>query len=129
MKGDRPESPRFIVSVAEMLIVVAILSGFCAFLLPAVNAARRSRNLPLLLPLLQPLHEDNPWPFIIGTPIVVTALVATFLGIIRLFLPKAIRSHFTWKKAAPTSLVAAKRTDSAPEPVPIPEADREQNGP
>ena len=100
MKSDRPESPRFVVSVAEILIVVAIISGLCAFLLPAVNATRELRHQPLILPQLQPLYEDNPWPFVIGTPIVVTAIVATFLGLARLLLPKPVRSHFTWRKAS-----------------------------
>jgi len=99
VKNDRPESPHFIVSVAEILGLVAILSAFCAFLFPAVNAAREVQRLPLILPQLQPLHEDNPWPFVIGTPIVVTAIVATFLGIVRFFLPKTVRAHFSWKKA------------------------------
>jgi hypothetical protein len=99
MKSDRPESPRFVVSVAEILGVVAILSAFCAFLLPAVNAAREVKRLPLILPQLQPLHEDNPWLFVIGAPIVVTAIVAAFLGLARLLLPKTVRAHFAWRKA------------------------------
>ena len=99
MKSDRPESPRFIVSVFEMLMVVAILSGFCAFLLPGVEEARRLQQLPPVLPQLQPLHEDHPWLFLVGSPIVVTALVGVFLAIARVFLPKAVRAHFAWKKA------------------------------
>jgi len=113
VKSDRPESTRFIVSVAEILIVVAILSGVCAFLLPAANAARELRQLPPLLPQLQPLHEGNPWPFVIGTPIVVTAIVATFLDIVRFFLPKTIRAHFSWKKAS-VSKSGISRTEVDP---------------
>jgi hypothetical protein len=109
VESDRPDSPRFLVSVAEILIVVAILSGVCAFLLPAVNAARGLRHRPPLLPQLQSLHEDNPWPFVIGTPIVVTAIVATFLGIARVLLPKTVRAHFFWKKA-PVSKSNRSRT-------------------
>lgn len=60
MKSTRPGSPRFVASVAEILIVVAILSACCAFLLPAMDAARGARRLPPILPQLRPLHEGNP---------------------------------------------------------------------
>lgn len=86
-----------------MLILVAILSTLWAFLLPAVNAARDARQLPPVLPQLRPLYEGNPWPFVIGTPIVVTTFVATLLGVVRFFLPKTLRRYFPWRKAAKPS--------------------------
>lgn len=103
MATDSNRSPRFAFSVSEMLVLVAIISALWAFLLPAVDAARETspREIrdarPPLLPQLKALYKPNPWPFMIGTPIVVTACVATVLGLLRCVLPKSIRKHFPWK--------------------------------
>jgi len=69
------------------------------FLFLGVNGAREREQLPLYLPQLKPLYEDHPWLFLAGSPIVVTAFVGAFLAIARVFLPKAVRAHFVWKKA------------------------------
>lgn len=104
MTTDMRRPPRFTVSVVEMLVVVAITSALCAFLLPAVDAAReasrhRAREAqPPPLPWLKPLYESNPWLFLIGTPIVVTTCVAMLFGVVRYLLPESIRKHFPWTK-------------------------------
>jgi hypothetical protein len=103
MTKDPQRSSRFTFPASEMLIVAAILSTLWAFFLLTVNAAREIPRpgirdaQPPLLPQLKPLYEPNPWRFIIGTPVVVTAGVATLLGILRCFLPETIRRHFPWK--------------------------------
>lgn len=116
MTSDSSKPPRFTVSIAETLVVVAILSALCAFLLPAVNAAREIPRAgirdaqPPVLPQLKPLYERNPWPFVIGTPIVVTTFLAMLIGIVRFLLPETIRRYFPWK---------APEKQSLPPPEPI----------
>jgi len=103
---SEPQKPRrFPLSVAEMLVVVAILSTLWAFLLPAVNAARDAKQRPLVLPELRRLYEPNPWPFLLGTPIVITSCIAIVLGIVRHVLPPTVRQYFPWTtpKRAPVS--------------------------
>lgn len=97
MTSDTPRPPRFTVSIAEMLVVAAIVSTLWAFLLPAVNAARDLRQQPAILSQLKPLYEQNPWAFIIGTPIVVTACLAMLVLLLRYFLPVTIRKYFRWR--------------------------------
>ena len=104
MTSDSPKPPRFTVSISETLVVVAIISALCAFLLPAVNAAREVARpgirdaKPPLLSQLKPLYERNPWPFVICTPMVVTACLAALLGVVRYLLPETIRRYFPWRK-------------------------------
>ena len=94
--------PRFVVSVTEILVAVAILSTLWAILLPAVNAAREVPRpgirdaLPPLLPELQTFCEHNPRLFVLGTPIVATAFAAAVLAIGRGLAPKRIRDYFPW---------------------------------
>jgi hypothetical protein len=104
MTSDSPKPPWFTMPISETLVVVAITSSLWAFLLPAVNAAREIRRpgirdaQPPLLPQLKPLYERNPWPFVVCTPIVVTACVATLIGLVRCLVPETIRRHFPWRK-------------------------------
>jgi hypothetical protein len=104
MTSDCPKPARFTVSISETLVVVAIISTLWAFLLPAVNAAREIPRpgvrdaQPPLLPQLKPLYERNPWPFVVCTPIVVTAAVATLIGILRCLVPETVRRYFPWRK-------------------------------
>jgi hypothetical protein len=102
MTTDPQRPTRFALPISEVLIVVAILSTLAALTLPAVNAARESTShgvrdaRPPLLPQLKPFYERSPWPFLIGTPIVVTAGVAALFGILRYLLPESSRKYFPW---------------------------------
>ncbi len=53
-----------------------------------------------LLPQLKPLYERNPWPFIVCTPIVVTACLSALFGIVRYLLPETMRRYFPWRATA-----------------------------
>jgi hypothetical protein len=119
MARNLKKLPRFAFPVSEMLMAVAILATLWAFLLPAVNAAREIPRpgvrdaKPPLLPRLKPLYERNPWPFILGTPVVVTAGFAALLGVLRSLLPNRIRKYFPWK-APPRPMPPEPIVDSRP---------------
>lgn len=97
MSQDHPKYPRFVLPVAELLIVVAINSTLVAFLFPAVNRARDMLGTPPILPQLVPLYDGNPWPFLVFTPVVVTGSIAALIGVLRFVLPTTIRKHFPFK--------------------------------
>jgi hypothetical protein len=99
MTSNPPKSPRFVISVLEILIVTAIVSFEFSCLLPAVELGRERGRQPPLLPLLKPLHEEfRPWRFLFGTPVVILALVGTLMYVLRLLLPHSVRRYFAWSK-------------------------------
>lgn len=95
MNAQEEASSRY--SISQSLVVICILSALFAFLLPAVNSARKRQSLPPLLPVFEQFYNPHIGWFLIGFPLVVTAVAAIGLIVVRQLLPDRIRSRFPWK--------------------------------
>ncbi len=65
--------------------------GLAAILLPAVEAARYTQNLPYTVPLLVPFHQNYPLLFVLITPTVSVTLTIGLLATIRSLSPSLAR--------------------------------------
>ncbi len=99
--------------VADTLIFIAIVSGFCAFLLPVINAARERAQAPLVLPWLEPFYEPYPWLFIAAVPLLLTGATALIILVLRRCFPQRWRHHFPWR-APPGTPIAPFDTNEDP---------------
>ena len=105
--------PRILLVILDTLIFVALLSGFCAFLLPVINTAREGAQVPLVLPFLQPWYESSPWLFPAVVPLITTGLTALLIVGLRQCFPPGWRRHFPWR-APPGTPIAPFDTNEDP---------------
>jgi hypothetical protein len=111
-QGPSP-SPRYAISVAEILTIAAIVSTECAIFLPAINAARERQREPPVLPELKALYEDMGLFFIVAVPLVTTTCLAALFALLRRVLPRTVRNRFCWRRpkrpCTPIPLIADSR--------------------
>lgn len=103
--------PRVLLVVADTLIFVAILSGFCTFLLPVINSARERAQVPLVLPWLEPFYEPSPWLFIAAVPLLLTGATALLFLVLRRCVPVRWRVHFPWRAPPGTPIAPFDTTE------------------
>ena len=104
--NDSPERPPlFRIQISEVLIVIGIISGLCALLVPAVHQAKESsgrypRTLPSELHFSDYFHSfclTAPGAFWLALPPFVVLVFSALILSIRRLLPAKCRRYFVWR--------------------------------
>ncbi|MBL8848908.1 MAG: hypothetical protein JNG89_04460 [Planctomycetaceae bacterium] len=95
MSDPVQKSPRFRISIAESMIVAAIIAFLLLLLVPAIEAARDKAGEPPHSP--SPLLEAARGCLLISGPVVAPAFVGLLLVWIRRRLPESTKHRIVWR--------------------------------
>lgn len=106
---------RLEISIVEVFLIVAILSAWFAFLVPAANQARDRDGHAPILDGFTPFAANNGWSvtgqllFIPAFAAVIGGIAAAFLAIVRILLPPKARQRIVWLPTTGPLSFATKR--------------------